>query len=286
MNTSDKPMLALRSGDRIVVEMPNQPIDVNTRYGVLKLQPSSISSIVYAAEDAAVHQIFLTDGSHFAGLVSGEQFQFKLAGGAGGQTVSLPASSLARLQLATKDNDGPDESAPTMALSNDDLLVGALTGQLKLDTAFDTITLNAPEIKSLTRAKDGGTDVQIELWDQSRVSGSLQAQDVSVALTSGITVKVPVLLVEQYTQPLPQPSTAMIEQIKKLVGQLGADDWKAREQAESQLTGMGVAVIATLKEMRPNAGPEAQQRIDSVIRQVEAKRKNTPAPAAPAEGGE
>ena len=66
-----------------------------------------------------------------------------------------------------------------MALSNDDLLVGALVGELKLDTAFDTITLNAPEIKSLTRAKDGGTDVQIELWDQSRVSGNLQAQELS-----------------------------------------------------------------------------------------------------------
>jgi hypothetical protein len=125
------------------------------------------------------------------------------------------------------------------------------------------------------------------LWDQSRVSGSLQAQEVSCALASGITIKVPVMLIEQYTQPLPQPSSAMIDQIKKLAAQLGADDWKAREQSESQLAGMGVSVIATLKEMRPSVGPEAQQRIDSIIRQVEAKRKASPAPAAAVpEGGE
>jgi hypothetical protein len=273
----EKPMLALRSGDRIAVEVPAQPIDVVTRYGVLKLQPQSIAAISFASEEVGVHQIFLTDGSHFAGLVSGEQFQFKLAGGAGGQVVSLPASSLARLQLATTEDDSESADVPTMALSNDDLLVGALVGELKLDTAFDTITVNAPEIKSLTRAKDG-TDVQIELWDQSRVSGSLQAQELNCALTSGISIRVPVMMIEQYTQPLPQPSGAMIEQIKKLVVQLGADDWKAREQAETQLAAMGVAVIATLKEMRPDVGPEAQQRIDSVIRQVESN-KSKPAGA-------
>ncbi len=284
--TPEKPMLALRSGDRIVVEVPPQPIDVATRYGLLKLQPASVATIVYASEDIGVHQIFLTDGSHFAGLVSGDQFNFKLAGGAGGQAVSLPASSLARLQLSTREDDLPDESAPTMSLSNDDLLVGVLTGELKLDTAFDTITLNAPEIKSLTHAKEGGgTDVQIELWDQSRMSGNLQAQELPCALASGITIKVPVMLIEQYTQPLPQPSGAMIEQIKKLVGELGADDWKQRERAEGQLASMGVAVVGTLKQMRPEAGPEAQQRIDSVLRQVEAKRSKSPA-ATPAAAGE
>ncbi|CAN5704343.1 hypothetical protein BH09PLA1_BH09PLA1_08200 [soil metagenome] len=285
MAAPEKPMLALRSGDRIVVEIPAQPIDVATRYGMLKLQPQTVAAIVYASEDIGVHQIFLTDGSHFAGLVSGDQFAFKLAGGAGGQAVSLPASSLSRLQISTKDDDSPDDSAATMALSNDDLLVGALVGELKLDTAFDTITLNAPEIKSLTRTKDGGTDVQIELWDQSRVSGNLQAQELSCALASGITIKVPVMMIEQYSQPLPQPSSAMIDQIKKLVGELGADDWKQREQAESQLSSMGVAVIATLKQMRPEVGPEAQQRIDSVLRQVEAK-KTKPAVATPAVTGD
>lgn len=284
MATPEKPMLALRSGDRIAVDMPVQPIDVATRYGLLKLQPQSVAAIAYASEDVGVHQIFLTDGSRFAGLVNGEQFQFKLAGGAGGQAVSLPASSLSRLQIAKGDSD-PEDTAPTMVLSNDDLLVGALVGELKLDTAFDTISLNAPEIKSLTRAKDGGTDVQIELWDQSRVSGNLQAQELACALASGITIKVPVMMIEQYTQPLPQPSSAMIERIKALVVELGADDWKQRERAESQLASMGIAVVNTLKEMRPSVGPEAQQRIDSVLRQVESKRGKTNV-ATPATGDE
>jgi hypothetical protein len=44
-----------------------------------------------------------------------------------------------------------------------------------------------------------------------------------------------------------------------------------------------VGVIATLREMRPTVGPEAQQRIDSVLRQLEASRaKPAPAPVNPA----
>jgi hypothetical protein len=230
--------------------------------------------VSFASEESGVHQIFLSDGSRFAGLVGGEQFQFKLIGGAGGQTVSVPASSLARLQIAGAIEE-PDDTAPSLALSNDDLLVGTLVGTLKLDTAFDTLSVNAPEIRALTRNKDGGgSDVQIELWDQSRLSGQLQQQELSIALASGITIKVPVMMVEQYNQPTPQPSAAMVERIKEVVGELGADDWKQRERAESQLVSMGTGVISVLKQMRGTVGPEAQQRIDSVVRQLDAKRKS------------
>jgi len=228
----DKPFVILRSGDRMAIVAPTNPLPVMTRYGQLNLRPESVSAIAFASEDSGVHQVFLTDGSRFSGLVTGDHFDFKLAGGAGGQSVSFPSSALARLQLTTK-VDEPGDSSSTINLANDDLLVGSLVGKMKLDTAFDSITLNAPEIKSLTRAKDAGLDVQIELWDQTRMSGQLDQQELTCALSSGVQMKVPVALVEQYTQPLPQPSATMIEKIKGLVTELNADDWKQREQAQA-----------------------------------------------------
>jgi hypothetical protein len=279
-----KPYVLLRSGDRIVVVAPDKTIDVNTRYGLLKIQPQSIAAIAFQAEDSGVHQIQLTDGSKFAGLVVGGQFDFKLAGGAGGQTVTFPASAMARLQIATNEDENEDDDRPALNLMHDDVLVGALAGQLKLSTAFDTIALNAPEIRALSRAgKDAGLDVQIELWDQTRMSGQLEEQELTVALESGLTVKVPVPLVEQYAQPRPQPSATMVERIKSLVTELSADDWKQRERAESQLISMGTAVSGVLKEMRPTVGPEAQQRIDSILREVgKARKSSMMAPGAPA----
>src|SRR5262249_26148121 len=128
--------------------------------------------------------------------------------------------------------------------------------------------------------KDAGLDVQIELWDQTRMSGQLEQQELTVALASGVSLKVPVPLVQQYEQPRPQPSAAMIERIRTVVADLGADDWKQRERAESQLVAMGPAVIGVLKEMRPSVGPEAQQRIDSIVKQLEKVRSKSAAAAA------
>ena len=69
-----------------------------------------------------------------------------------------------------------------LRLGNKDQFVGTLAGQLKLDTNFDTITINAAEMRSMTRVADAGMDVQAVLWDQTAVSGQLQ--DVAAHLSA------------------------------------------------------------------------------------------------------
>src|SRR5205085_9285545 len=95
----------------------------------------------------------------------------------------------------------PDDDSPTLTLANQDVLVGAISGQLKLDTTFDTITVNGGEVRSMTHPKDAGTDVQITLWDQTKLSGQLQEPAVTVALQSGVSVTIPVPLIESYNPP-------------------------------------------------------------------------------------
>ena len=61
----------------------------------------------------------------------------------------------------------------------------------------------------------------------------------------------------------------ILDKIKSLVGDLNADDWKQRDTAEQQLVKIGPGVAATLKAMRDAQPPEAQQRIDSVLKQLQ-----------------
>jgi hypothetical protein len=61
----------------------------------------------------------------------------------------------------------------------------------------------------------------------------------------------------------------MVERIRSVVAELNADDWKQRERAEAQLIAMGSAVISVLRELGPGQPPEAQQRIDSILKQLE-----------------
>jgi hypothetical protein len=217
-----------------------------------------------------VHTIELTDGSKFAGLLPAPQFEMQLVGTSSQQKVNFSAATVSRLQFASR-SETSDADAPTLELTNQDTLVGSLSGQLQLDTLFDSIAINATELRSLVHAPDAGLDVQVTLWDQTTLSGQLRQPEVSCDLKSGVTVKVPVALIERYVNPLPKPSDTMVERIKAVVTELGADDWKQRERAEAQLVAMGSVVIPILKEMSGTVSPEAQQRIDSILKQVEKK---------------
>ena len=273
--TLDKPMVVMRSGERVAVQMPANPIEVVTRYGTLSLKPEQVAAALLQNEDNTVHEIELTDGSKFAGLLTAPWFEMKLdTGGGPDQTVRFPTGAIAKIQLNTKLKE-PDDATPSIKLSNEDELNGALIGNLKLDTSFDTIGVNAPELKSLAHAPEGGAnDVQVTLWDGTSLSGQLEDQDVACQLVSGVTLKVPVALVREYVQPVPQPSAAMVEKIKKVVEtDLSNDDWHVRDRARAQLLSMGPAVAAVLKGLRDNQPPEAQKTIDIILAELEKQRK-------------
>jgi hypothetical protein len=167
-------------------------------------------------------------------------------------------------------------------LSNDDQMIGALAGQLKLATAFDTIQINAPELRSLTHSADrGAQDVQVGLWDGTIFSGQVEEPDLSCQLECGVTLKVPVALVQEYSQPQPRPSTATIDRIKAIVqNDLTNEDYHVRERARAQLIAMGTSVVTVLKDLRQNQSPEAQKSIDLILGELDKGTK----PAHPATG--
>lgn len=272
--TFDKPMVLLRTGERIGVQMPTGPIEFVTRYGTLSLKPDQVASVQLQNEDNNVHEIELTDGSRFAGLLTADSFAMKLDVGGTPQDVKIPTSAIVRLQLTQKVKDA-DESTPVIKLSNDDQMIGSLAGQLKLATAFDTIQINAPELRSLTHSADrGAQDVQVSLWDGTTFSGQIEEPELTCALQSGVTVKVPVALVQEYTQPQPRPSAATIERIKGIIqNDLGNEDYHVRERARAQLVAMGAPVISVLKDLRQNLSPEEQKSIDVVLGELEKSPK-------------
>ncbi len=264
----DGPLAMLRTGERVGVALPEKPVEVLTRYGLLKLAPQSLAAVAFQAEEHGVHQIYLTDGSAFAGLVSAPAFDMKLAGPTT-QSVTFPSSTLRRLQFSGKIAEVDEDETPTLALANEDLLVGTLSGRLKLDTTFDTIDIDGAQVRSMTRAPESaGLDVQVTLWDQTTVSGQLQQPQVTCTLRCGIEVSVPVALIEQYSNPNPSASDAMVERIRSVAAELSAEDWQQRERAEAQLVAMGPSVVSVLREMAPTQPPEAQQRIDSILKQL------------------
>lgn len=280
----DKPMAMLRSGDRVAVQMPADPFEISTRYGVLQIKPDTIARIVFQSEEHGVHEIHLTDGSRFAGLVNAQQLQMKLGDAAikladagSQQVVNFPVGMIRSLQFSNPP-ELPEDFA-TLRLTNEDLLVGTLVGELNLETAFDTLVLNAEQIQKLASSENGSIDVQITMLDQTTVSGPLREQELQCRLDSGLTLRVPVLLAAEYLQPQPQPSEMMRTKIESLVVELNADDWRQRDRAQAQLVSLGAAVKGMLKKLRPDQPAEAQQRIDVILKQLENKSPIHSSPA-------
>jgi hypothetical protein len=200
---------------------------------------------------------------------------------------------MARLQLVAKVPDA-DSDGPSLSLVTQDLLCGSLEDEVKLQTSFDTITLDGRQIRKIVRAgahKDDGKSiassagvpttspsaaVQITLWDGSTMTGQITETTVQCELLSGATLSVPAAMIKEYNQPHPLPSTDMVRQIQAAAADLGADDWRQRDRAEATLTAMGPAVIGVLREVRAKMDPEAQQRIDSIIKAL-ASQSATPA---------
>jgi hypothetical protein len=159
--------------------------------------------------------------------------------------------------------------------------VGAMQGELHLDTSFTTIVIAGGEVKKLNRVP-GGQDVKVVLWDETSVTGQLQEQTLECRLKCGVTMKVPVALVEDYRNPRPMPTQRTVETIRKLVGELDAEKWETRDAAQKKLLGMGTVIIKVLQEMRPNVPLESQQRIDVILKDLEKEKPAGTGEALPA----
>jgi len=266
----DKPYVLMRTGERISIQMPKDPITVHTRFGPMKLNPDSLTSIVFQNEEHAIHEVHMTDGTRLAALVDSVVLEAKLA--SSDQTIKFPLTSAARLQFKPENQD-VDENAPRLKLTNEEELVGVLSGKMKLDTGFSLLTLDADGIKTLARIKESPQDVQVTLWDETSFRGQMLEPQVTCVTKGGLEVTVPIALVEEYTQPLPKPSAAMVAKIKELVAELNADDWAARQKAQEKLATMGSIAAGVLREMRASQPEEAQTRIDQILGAVEKKGK-------------
>jgi hypothetical protein len=305
--TLSPPFALLADGERLAIDPPAAPITVETRFGALALPADAIASIVIASDDSDVHTITLTDGSRFHGLVVGPDMSLILSATPNHPAVKVPIALLQNLVLHAAPDDAvaspasstaaPASPPPLLTLTHDDKLCGTLAGTLKLSTNFDTLTLAADQVRTLSRATGASTagrsdspttssgEVLVTGWDGATFRGQLQQDDLLCHLPAGnLDLHIPVNLLQSYANPQAQAPQLMLDRIKKIVADLNADDWKQRDAAEEQLLKLGRPVMATLRGLRDEQPPEAQQRIDSVLAKLDkspAGDKPEPANQAP-----
>jgi hypothetical protein len=278
----NKTVAYLRGGERVRVKLPTSDFNLATPSGPIRLNPRFVSSIVFQGQDNNVPEVHLIDGTHLSALLGASNFDMTLLGLGAEQPARMTAAALLRFHFAPEQETTFLTS--TFTLANQDELIGTIGGTLSLETPFDTLHIEGPQIKQLIHARGGDHDVQITLWDDSTLSGRLVESHVTCLLKCGLSLRVPITLIEHYQQPLPLPSSPMIDRIKQTARDLDSDNWTIRDQAQSQLIAIGPSTMAVLKQIRAAASVEAAQRIDLIVNQLSADLEASTrvgAPAAP-----
>ncbi len=274
-NLDTKSLALLRTGERLRINIPPAELNLATPSGLIRLNPAIISSVVFASDENVVPQVHLVDGSKLSGLLSLPAFDLALAKSAYSQPpvngslsasveqrVRIPSASLLRMNFVPEQE--PDALPSTLTLTNQDVLYSQLTGSLALETRFDTLHIEGSQIKQLRHTSAGALDIQITLWDDSTLSGKLVETHLTCLLRCGVTLRIPIALVEEYHQPLPQPSPKIIQRIHQVARDLDADEFRQREWAQEQILSIGPSVLSILKQIQKTAPPEAVRRIEVI----------------------
>jgi len=275
----DGPMVFLADGERCKIDLPAEPINVVTRYGELKLQANQISTILLSP-DAETQTFYLADGSRLSGVLDRQDWPLKLTTVQGDAPTSFPIATLSRVQFSVLP-DGVGSGQPTVALLGSDIVSARITGQLKLVTTFDTLTLDAGQLRGINRPDLGQPDVQVTMFDGSTFRGRLDTPTLSLQLSAGPTLQVPVASIRDYQNPRPLPAQSIVDKANDAIKQLNADDWKQREQAEAGLVGMGDAIIPVLQDAQKEQPPESRERITAIIAKLKKDQPATPSRLSP-----
>ncbi|MGN6627819.1 MAG: hypothetical protein ACTHLN_14470 [Tepidisphaeraceae bacterium] len=142
-------------------------------------------------------------------------------------------------------------------------------------TPFDTLTLDGPEIQSITRPDPGQPDLQVTLFDGSTFRGTLDVSSLTVTLVGDTKLTFPVAALRDYQNPRPFPSPSVVKQVQAAIDQLNQDDFKVREQAEAQIVALGPTVASVLEDAAPKQPPEARERLLSILKRM---KKDQPLP--------
>jgi len=270
------PYVRLRTGDHLLIDPASANLSIRTRHGMVKLDHKAVLRVVMDNPGNAVHQAVFLNGSHLGGFVEPAQLNLKLKFD---RTLTIRRDMVTELGFAPEDKPGTNLSALT--LTNEDELFGHLVDDdVEIASEFGTIKIKPSNIKAAVFSRTRVGFVTLQLWDGSQVEGMIGASPLAFEIIPGPTVRVNPLQFAILTRTNALPPAQVVAEAKKLVSQLGDDDFKVRKAATEKLMKMGKGIAPILTEHLKTTDPEVRQRLEEIIENLGVD-KQPPAPPQP-----
>ncbi len=259
------PAAILRTGDLIAFDTSNLDLKFVTRHGTIQLNPKNLLLINMDNPGHGLHKAEFLNGSRLGGMLDAENITLKLTLG---PRMRINRNLVAKLQFA------PESVSPApltnVKLTNGDELFGRLgEEQITIRTDYDSkVTLHPRNIKSMSFSTTHLGRAVARLWDGSVLRGQLMQDDLKFEIKPGPQLAICPNQCLSITRPQALPPREVMEKIEKLVGQLGAESYKDRQDATEELVAMGREIIPLLQKYLNSNDPEVQQRIRHVVERL------------------
>jgi len=268
------PYVRLRTGDHLLIDPASANLSIRTKHGTVKLDPKAMLRVVMDNPGNAVHQAFFLNGSHLAGFVEPGKLALKLTFD---RTLTVRRDMVTELVFAPEEKPGTNLSG--LALTNEDELFGHLVDtDVEIVSEFGTVRIKPSNIKAAAFSRKRVGFVTLQLWDGSQVQGMIGADPLAFQVIPGPTLRINPLQFAILKRNNALPPAQVVAEARRLVKQLGDDDYKVRKAATEKLMKMGKGITPILTEHLKTTDPEVRQRLEEIIENLGVGKPTKPQP--------
>lgn len=274
------PYVRLRTGDHLLIDPASARLSFRTKHGQIPLDHKALLRITMDNPGNAVHQALFLNGSRLAGFIEPREFKLKIKFD---RTLTIRRDLVAEIGFAPDEKPGANLSS--LVLTNDDELFGHLVdGDIELISEFGKIRIKPSNIKVATFSRKRVGYVTLKLWDGSEVNGQVGPAPLAFEIIPGPTLRIHPLQFAVLTRSQALPPAHVVAEARKLIKQLGNDDYKVRKAATDKLMKMGKGISPVLIEHLKTTDPEVRQRLEEIIENLGVE-KPPPAKVPPGPAG-
>ncbi len=265
-------LLVTREGDRVRIaptDGKTELFQLSTAWGSIPVTAENLIWLHPSETPGVGFRVLLQNGT------AGEGFLFDSAVSL--SSISFGETKISALQIESLYTEAAwmlHEGDSRSPISSSITLTGnqrfdAMMAEESVTVQVDGALIQTPisEIQRI-EGKDWTQDllrVQIERWDGGVLTGFLMQPAVNIR-TNGQSWIVPSIDIFQVDFASPKLTPEIQEKIKKLVIELGSEDWAVRERASRELGAFGYLAHPVLKrELATATDPEVIQRLEMIL---------------------
>lgn len=296
-------LVATRDGEELFFESGGLALDFRTPWGRVRLDPNEVLEVASvdgdsprpfaapatmpvvrsgpSADDAnsrPTHRVRFRNGTVLHGRLEGDRILLALS--LGGR-MEKPPGEVTRLCFARDSQPAP--WLTRLQLADGDVLVGRMalkTLQFRTDSGVRETATNEVEQVSVDRATGRAV---VRTWDGQELRARWETASIAFQIGAAAEVAVPAGSVVSLVNTTQVPPEEFARKVAELVGKLGADAFREREAATTQLVRMGPAVVPLLEPHREHADAEVRERIRFILETL-APQSRPPEPRSIAPG--